>query len=393
MKMNSMPDRYRYHISNEELERRWTLVRAEMEKEDVDCLIVNAYDNMLGGYLRWFIDVPVADYPMSLIFHRNDNMTVLGHNGFDLPCISPSLLRGADKVLGAPMMPTLLYTNRYIPDLMIADLKKRGYKKVGFVALATIPATVYQYLREELKDVEFVDATELVDKVKSIKSAEEIGRIREVAKLHDKIIACLPAFFRAGRYECEVTADIRKLAGDLGAECVTNICIGAEPELPFKQLPPCQYRRLQEHDKVFCLIEVNGPGGYYAEMLKVLSIGEPDPKYVAAGEDALECLDHVASKMKPGMSCAELFKMNNEFLTERGYLPESRFFAHGQGYDMVERPAFVAKETMDLAENMFITLHPTAMNSSAIGIACNSYLITKDGYEQITTAPNGIIVC
>lgn len=89
--VHDMPERYRYHISNEELERRWSAVRAKMTEQDIDCLVINGYDNMLGGYLRWFTDIPLADYPLSVLFHREDEMTFIGHGGVGTRSIAAEL--------------------------------------------------------------------------------------------------------------------------------------------------------------------------------------------------------------------------------------------------------------------------------------------------------------
>lgn len=389
----SVPERWRFAISDEELARRWDKVRAAMAEEEIDCLVLNAYDNMLGGYLRWFTDIPVADYPLSVLFHREDDMTFIGHGGTGGRSIAASLARGIGDAPATPMMPTLYYTDRYVPDLMIESIRKHGYKKVGFVALATIPANMYKYLTEELHGVEFVDATEMVDYIKAIKSPEEIQRIRWSAAVHDKLYAAMPAIFRPDRYEYEITNDIRALGGELGAECIVNISIGTDPNTPVKGVVPWQYRRTKMGDKMFCLIELNGPGGYYSEALRTLVLGEPPKEYVDAAETAAKCLDLIASMMKPGAKCSDLFRANNEYLVAHGYLPEGRLFGHGQGYDMVERPAFVPAETMELAENMYVACHPGAVTDKVVGLSCSNFLITKDGCERVTTTPNGLIVC
>ena len=312
--VHDMPERYRYHISNEELERRWSAVRAKMTEQDIDCLVINGYDNMLGGYLRWFTDIPLADYPLSVLFHREDEMTFIGHGGVGTRSIAAELARGVGEAPATPMMPTLCYTDRYVPDLMIESIKRRNYRKVGFVALATIPASMYKYLTEELGGVEFVDATELVDYIKAIKSPEEIERIRWSAAVHDKVYAAMPAIFRPDRYEYEITNDIRALGGELGAECIINVSIGTDPNTPVKGVVPWQYRRTKMGDKMFCLIELNGPGGYYSEALRTLVLGEPPKEYVQAADTAAKCLDLIASMMKPGAKCPDLFRANNEYL-------------------------------------------------------------------------------
>ena len=40
------------------------------------------------------------------------------------------------------------------------------------------------------------------------------------------------------------------------------------------------------------------------------------------------------SLLKPGADPKEIWDANNEFLQKRGYLPERRLYAHGQGYDL-----------------------------------------------------------
>ena len=49
-------------ISTQELERRWTAVRAAMPERKLDALIVQGANNLAGtgGYFRWFTDAPAS---------------------------------------------------------------------------------------------------------------------------------------------------------------------------------------------------------------------------------------------------------------------------------------------------------------------------------------------
>src|SRR5919205_1827963 len=65
-------------ISMAELERRWAAVRTEMVTRNIDALITQNSSDWLGGYVKWFTDVPAHnDYPRNVIFHRIDLMTVV----------------------------------------------------------------------------------------------------------------------------------------------------------------------------------------------------------------------------------------------------------------------------------------------------------------------------
>ena len=64
-------------ISDEELERRWKAVREVMKEKKVDFLLIENSNDYLGGYIKWFTDVPaVHSYPIAAIFPVDDQMTV-----------------------------------------------------------------------------------------------------------------------------------------------------------------------------------------------------------------------------------------------------------------------------------------------------------------------------
>jgi Xaa-Pro aminopeptidase len=66
-------------------------------------------------------------------------------------------------------------------------------------------------------------------------------------------------------------------------------------------------------------------------------------------------------------------------------------YAHGQGYDLVERPAIRDDEPMKLAANMNITVHPTITNGKIWVSIWDNWLITKDGpSERLHKTPQQI---
>ena len=95
---------------------------------------------------------------------------------------------------------------------------------------------------------------------------------------------------------------------------------------------------------------------------------------------------------KPGAKPGEILKAHNEFMVGKGYQPEGRLFAHGQGYDLVERPAFVPQEEMLLQTNMVTAIHPFAATETAFGFCCDDFLITERGAERLHRTPQEIFV-
>ena len=67
---------------------------------------------------------------------------------------------------------------------------------------------------------------------------------------------------------------------------------------------------------------------------------------------------HTLRLLKPGASCAEVAAKHDDYMRARGLPAELRLYAHGQGYDLVERPLIRADETMVLEEHMNLAVHP-----------------------------------
>ena len=75
-----MKERVIRPISDAELERRWAAVREVMKEKKVDFLLIENNNDYLGGYIKWFTDVPaVHSYPISAIFPLDDGMTTFSH--------------------------------------------------------------------------------------------------------------------------------------------------------------------------------------------------------------------------------------------------------------------------------------------------------------------------
>jgi Xaa-Pro aminopeptidase len=139
---------------------------------------------------------------------------------------------------------------------------------------------------------------------------------------------------------------------------------------------------IKEGDQVNVLIETNGPGGFYTEIGRVFSLGKPAQALQDAMGIAIEAQALSLSLLKPGANPKDIWDANNEFLEKKGYLPERRLFAHGQGYDLVERPAIRYDEPMKIQAGMNLTVHPWAINAEAWSVVTDNYLVTESGVSD-----------
>ena len=74
--MEQLSERLQTPISTAELQRRWAAVRAPMEREQIDVLLMQNNNDHMGGYVKYFTDLPATNgYPLTVVFPRDNLMT------------------------------------------------------------------------------------------------------------------------------------------------------------------------------------------------------------------------------------------------------------------------------------------------------------------------------
>ena len=87
--------------------------------------------------------------------------------------------RGVGEMIFTPAFTSVAYTDEYQAELVAEELKRRRYRTIGWVGSGAMPHKFVARLEKDLFGRgQFVDATELVEWLKAIKSEEEIALIR-----------------------------------------------------------------------------------------------------------------------------------------------------------------------------------------------------------------------
>lgn len=383
-------------VSTPELERRWKAAREMMSERGLDYLVVQNHEEFLGGTLRWFTDFGARfQYPMTVIFPADDEMTVI-NSGIEPPArqpFPPMPARGIRRSLGAVYFPTTPYSSTVEGRLIVDALREKRNPTIGWVDRAFLPVTVHEYVVENLPGAVFVDATDWVDRLKALKSLEEIELVRACAALQDACLDHLAGAITPGMHDYEVYAEAHYYCSRHGSSRgIVQVGSG-----PLGTAVPFDVYRMQNHviqagDQVSVLIEVNGPGGYFSELTRIFAVQAAPPRILEeAFTTAVECQRLIAKAMVPGADPGELWCAQVEFLTERGYSPPARSFAHGQGLSLVERPNIRPEEPWKLEKSMILAVHPTASRDDVWASACDSFVVGDEGAERLHKCPQTIV--
>ncbi len=383
---NEAEVRIRTRISTSELERRWQAVRQAMKESGLDFLIFQNCTDILGGYVKWFTDMSAAhNYPATVIFPRDDEMITIWH-GPQLPA-EPGppkwALRGVKKRISHPILPSLMFTNDYDAEKVVEELSPYKDCRIGFVGLGFIPAAFHKYVTAHLSAAIFEDATDIVDKIKAIKSDEEIHHIREIAAMQDATFKYALTCIKPGKRERDVYADVLHKCLDLGSE-QANIMVGSAPAGTAARILPLHFgnKVIQEGDHVSILIESNGPSGFYTELGRIICLGKVTAELEEQFALAQKAQKITLDLLKPGADPPTIWDANNEFMRSIGYPEETRIYAHGMGYDMVERPSIMPGETMKIQACMNIAVHPSVASAKALGNVCENYMVSATGANE-----------
>jgi Xaa-Pro aminopeptidase len=374
-------------ISTQELERRWRAVRAAMPERGVDVLLMQNNNDYMGGYVRYFTDIPATTgYANTVIFPKDDDMTLVTHAPFGtdrrIEASQSQPLRGVKRVLGQPFFCNTPYTLGPEIDLVRTALAAHKGATIGLVGLATLPFPLIDALRRD--GFAFVDVSDMVDLIKAIKSPEELAQIRRTARMQDGAMEAAFAAIRPGMKEIEVAAVAQAYCAAHGSEQGLYLTCSYQPGAPVRQANRYyQNRTLREGDLFTLLVETNGPGGFYTEIGRTCVLGKAAADLHDEHAFIVEARNYTLARLRPGLSCADAFNEYNAFLKSHGKPAEARLHCHGQGYDMVERPLVRDDEPMMIAQGMNIACHPNYVTDRVFATFCDNYIVGPDGMERI----------
>jgi Xaa-Pro aminopeptidase len=388
--MTSMIDpssRILTRISQAELTRRWNAVRRVMGQRGIDAVVMQNTNDWLGGYVKWFTDLPANNgYPRTVVFHANAPMSVveMGPSNIRRTFASDEMLhRGVGEILHTPSFTSIGYTDRDDAQLVIDALRRHPNRTIGLITPGTLPYAFVSALKEAFAASTIIDLTPDIDVIKAIKSEEEIALIRQTARLQDEVFAEVLKEIRPGLRDIDVASIAQRKGQMLGSE--QGIFLGGSAPVGIRSPFVPRYmqgRRLEKGDHLSLLIEINGPGGFYTEIARTVVLGKASSELKDAFAAVKAAQDYSLSIMKPGTAVREIFARHNAYMTGKDMPAETRLYAHGQGYDMVERPLIRQDDDMTLQEGMCLAVHPGYETPSVFAVICDNYMIETGGPGQ-----------
>ena len=277
------------------------------------------------------------------------------------------------------------------PTAVVADALIEKGLSGGTIAVERryLGVSYFDQLAERLPNARFVDAEEILWKLRMIKSPEEQRRLRECCRHTAEIWIEVMSEAVEGMTELEMMHLFTAKFAGRGMEPERTYVIFGPAGLELKNGSPVPSNNPLKEGQ-FIRIDVQGRyEGYVSNMSRVIGFGDVTPEMRSAQALVKSMVETLIPEVKPGMPVSEIRRKELPLYEGTGYDAVVPYTGHGVGRVVHEPPYLMESDPTVLEPGMSVTLEPT-VNYQADGDIFVSledqFLVTEDGAEYLTEA-------
>jgi Xaa-Pro aminopeptidase len=335
---------------DEEVERRFRIIREAAEHDGLDAVLVCAteYTGFEGAmfYVSGF-----------RILHRYAYVL--------LPLDEPptNIFPGEGRWVGD-------HSEGWVEDRVFAEtpgkwiagrIDERGWKRVGVYGMDLV-MPVRDYV--ELPHKKVVRWDEGFDLARAVKSKAELQSVRESMRINEAGVFAVMEAWEPGISEAELMAVAEQAFVSRGTRRLTMDMVLTGPHgaaLPEMRLPD-ENRRIAEDDMLIYGLEIAGPGGHWVEFSRPICGGEASEESRRMMEAYREYHELCRSAMYPGATAREVHRTVSKPFLKRGW-KLGHVTGHSIGMTMIEHPRIGEAFDVELREGMICSMHPHVISA------------------------------
>ncbi len=265
------------------------------------------------------------------------------------------------------------------------------YLETDFVSLQS-----FDRLTELMEGIHFSQSgrlTELLVQMRSIKTTEEIAKIKQAQAMTDETFSYILQRIEAGRTEIDVMLDMEFYMRKLGSEGVAFdfvVVSGKNSSLPHgvpteKVIEPGDFLTMDFGAVV---------DGYRSDMTRTVAVGRVTDQQRKVYETVLKAKKQSMMAIRPDVMCKDIDKIARDIIDNEGY---KGCFGHGLGHsvglDIHENPSFNTRCETLLVPGMVITVEPGIYLENQFGVRVEDMIVvTETGCENLTHSPDELVM-
>lgn len=367
--------------------RRLNAVKVEMERREVDVLVVTNDRNTtyLTGYTS-----RSGYVPQGLVISLNREEPTFILRKMDAPAALHLTFLERENVIG-------------YPESLVADPEKDGYDTIidylhnaGLASrgvgleVGVLPARSVDKFKSRLPKTTIVDFTNVVAWIRGVKSDLEIAVMKEAAAIADAGIARAAEVIREGVREADAVAEIigtlvRGANGRPGT-AIANLFLCSSPRTGTCHIPWSE--DIFRQDSQINLELAGVRYGYTTPIMRTFSIGKPSDRLRRLHDAEVAGMEAALNVLRPGSTCGDVAQAFYRTIEKLGFKKESRC-GYAVGIDWTEPTASLREGDMTvLKPNMTFHLMLGNWVDEDFGyVISETVRVTESGGEALTKAP------
>ncbi|MGE5216121.1 MAG: M24 family metallopeptidase [Chloroflexota bacterium] len=305
-------------LSIEERDRRYKSVRAEMAKRGIDVLLLPANTGrweQLQGDSRYLTTIGGFATEVFTVFPREGEVTAYIFN-------RAAWWREAQLWVIDVRDGRNRWGRNAVERINELGLQKGTIGISGLAGLFRAPEGIIPYssvkaIQDSFPQAKIVNATEMMQEIRAIKSAEEVVLLERSAAIVEKTIEAMVENANPGVSEKELYGAMVHAMLANGGELPTLFFLSAGPGISNSSFVPTDYR-MQRGDRLINEIEAKY-AGYGAQAVSPVVLGKPDDEYQRMIDLSRACFDAILHQMKAGVTFGWLFDIYRDTVERLGH--------------------------------------------------------------------------
>lgn len=278
-----------------------------------------------------------------------------------------------------------------IPKEVAEQVKALAVNSVAFEKDSMVYALYEQY--KQVLNVDFVPFSGVIEKIRLIKTPEEINIIKVACEIADSAFSHILTYIQPGITELDVSNELEFFMRKQGATSSSFdiiVASGLRSALPHGVATS---KVIEKGD--FVTLDFGALyNGYISDITRTVAVGQPSDKLIEMYNVVLEAQKLAVEKVGPNMTGVEADAIARNYLKSKGYGEAfGHSTGHGIGLEVHEGPALSYRSETKLEPNMVVTIEPGVYLPNIGGVRIeDDIVITQTGNEVLTHSTKELII-
>ncbi|MDA9102885.1 Xaa-Pro peptidase family protein [Candidatus Thioglobus sp.] len=248
-----------------------------------------------------------------------------------------------------------------------------------------MPLGDYEYLINALNGIEIKDANKILRKVRFVKSAAEIAKIKHICQLTSQGFIDLEDFLKAGESERENCKRFKQHLLSLGADDTPYIVSGSGQE-GYGSIIMGPTEKIIEEGDLFIIDTGSVFDSYFCDFDRNYAFGHIGDEAKKAYRVAYDATEAGFNAAQVGNTTSDIFNAMNDILQKGGALGNTvGRLGHGLGMQLTEWPSNTSTDNTVLEPGVVLTLEPgMAFLPGKEMVHEENIVITENGPEWLS---------